>query len=64
MDWLFLTQFVVPQRNHNLQYEEKRNLLQDVSAVDDMYEMLTTYEQKVSTTDQVRAPGPYSISGG
>ena len=39
---------------HKEQYDEKRQVLQEATAVDDMYDMLAVYEQKVVTADQVR----------
>ena len=35
------------------QYDEKRQVLQEATTVDDMYDMLAVYEQKVVTADQV-----------
>lgn len=39
---------------HKEQYDEKRQVLQEATTVDDMYDMLAVYEQKVVTADQVR----------
>lgn len=41
---------------HKEQYDEKRQVLQEATTVDDMYDMLAVYEQKVVTADQVRYP--------
>ena len=38
---------------HKEQYDEKREVLQEATTVDDMYDMLAVYEQKVVTADQV-----------
>ena len=38
---------------HREQVEEKRSVMQEATAVDDMYDMLAVYEQKVPTADQV-----------
>ena len=38
---------------HKEQYDEKRQVLQEATTVDDMYDMLAVYEQKVVTADQV-----------
>ena len=46
---------------HKQQAEEKRAALQEASAVDDMYEMLSVYEQKVPIGDQVPHSG-YTIA--
>lgn len=40
---------------HKEQYDDKRQVLQEATTVDDMYDMLAVYEQKVVTADQVRA---------
>lgn len=40
---------------HKEQYDEKRQVLQEATTVDDMYDMLAVYEQKVVTADQVRS---------
>lgn len=50
---------------HKEQYDEKRQVLQEATTVDDMYDMLAVYEQKVVTADQVRngtMPMPCSIT--
>lgn len=39
---------------HKEQYDDKRQVLQEATTVDDMYDMLAVYEQKVITADQVR----------
>ncbi len=44
---------VCMQIMHKQQADEKRAALQEASAVDDMYEMLSVYEQKVPIGDQV-----------
>lgn len=38
---------------HKEQYDDKRQVLQEATTVDDMYDMLAVYEQKVVTADQV-----------
>lgn len=38
---------------HKEQYDDKRQVLQEATTVDDMYDMLAVYEQKVITADQV-----------
>ena len=43
----------VVQVVHREQVEEKRSVMQEATAVDDMYDMLAVYEQKVPTADQV-----------
>ena len=40
---------------HKEQYDDKRQVLQEATTVDDMYDMLAVYEQKVVTADQVSA---------
>ncbi len=39
---------------HAEQVEQKKQVLSGASGVDDMYDMLAAYEQKVPTADQVR----------
>ena len=51
---LALTAPVCLQIMHKQQADEKRAALQEASAVDDMYEMLSVYEQKVPIGDQVK----------
>ena len=43
----------VVQVVHREQVEEKRSVMQEATAVDDMYDMLAVYEQKVPTAEQV-----------
>lgn len=38
----------------HLQVEEKRDVMSQAATVDDMYDMLAAYEQKVPTSDQVK----------
>ena len=48
-----LTVVHVLQVVHKEQYDDKRQVLQEATTVDDMYDMLAVYEQKVVTADQV-----------
>ena len=50
---LFFTTACVVQVVHREQVEEKRSVMQEATAVDDMYDMLAVYEQKVPTAAQV-----------
>ena len=45
---------------HKEQYDDKRQVLQEATTVDDIYDMLAVYEQKVITADQVSL---LSVSG-
>ena len=47
---------------HRQQAEEKRAALQEASAVDDMYEMLSVYEQKTPIGDQVTSRRENNLS--
>lgn len=47
--------FAMLQVTHKAQYEAKRQVLQENNNVDDIYDMLAIYDQKVPTTDQARA---------
>ncbi|KAK9828903.1 hypothetical protein WJX72_002692 [[Myrmecia] bisecta] len=49
-----LEPFMAYQVLHQRQYEERRQVLQEASTVDDMYDMLSVYEQKVPIADQVK----------
>ena len=53
--WLLHLQVI-----HKEQYDDKRQVLQEATTVDDMYDMLAVYEQKVVTADQV-CPGTLAI---
>lgn len=46
--------FCGAQVTHKAQYEAKRQVLQENNNVDDIYDMLAIYDQKVPTTDQAR----------
>ena len=39
---------------HKEQAATKRNVLQDASAVDDMYDLLLLHKEKLTTADEVR----------
>lgn len=41
---------------HREQYDDRRSVLSEATVVDDMYDMLAVYEQKVPTADQVWSP--------
>ena len=41
------------QAMHKEQAATKRNVLQDASAVDDMYDLLLLHKEKLTTADQV-----------
>lgn len=52
-----LTILLALQVVHREQVQGKKAVLQEASTVDDMYDMLAVYEQKVPTADQVCASG-------
>ena len=46
----------MPQAMHKEQVASKRLVLQDASAVDDMYDLLLLHKEKLTTSDEVCLP--------